>query len=159
MYATAHNASDSPVVIDAEGRTIEGGGFGTVDTTADEVKDLAEDGVLHIFPELQAGPGQSEEAEAAIAQTTAVRERAARLNGYEKDDLIKLAGKAGINEPNELHKDELETRLAFRTDFDDASALEDIRAEEDKPKRRSRSQPATSSAGAGPGAGNETEEG
>lgn len=126
MFATAHNSTDSPVVIDSEGRTIQGNGFGTVDTTAQEVKDLADDGTLHIFPNLEAGPGQSDEAEKAIASTATVRARAEEFSGYEKEALIKLAGKAGVGQPNDLVKDDLVKALAFRTSFDHEEALDEM---------------------------------
>lgn len=38
MHAVAFNPTDGPVVIDDDGRTVEGGGFAAVDTTVDPVK-------------------------------------------------------------------------------------------------------------------------
>lgn len=137
MYATAYNRTDAPVVIDAEGRSIEGGGFGTVDTLADEVKSLAEAGHLHIFPSLEAGPGQSDAAADAIERTAIVRERAAGLSTVDKDDLVKMAGDAGVSTPNALDKADLITRIAFRPEFDIEAAVakaKDRQAKEEKKK-------------------------
>lgn len=118
MYATAYNASDSPVVIDREGRTLEGGAFGTVETTSSEVKNLAAKGLIHVFPKLDKGPGQSDEAIAAIETTEAATKRAASLAQAAKEDLATIAGDAGIPRPDDLDKDELVYALAMRPDFD-----------------------------------------
>lgn len=162
MYATAYNASESPAIIDAEGRTIEALGFGTVDTTADEVKNLTDAGTLHVFPDLEPGPGQADTANDAAENTREVKTRAGELEALDKADLAKLASRAGIGQADELHKDDLVTRLAFRTEFDYEKTLSDIREEEAEAKKaetssRRRKTTATSTAQAGPG-GPETPE-
>lgn len=149
MFATAYNSTDTAQVVDVEGRTIDAHGFGTVDTTDDATKALAEAGVLHIFPDLEAGPGQSEAAEAAIATTTEVRARQDRFEALDKDELIGLAGKAGVSTPNDLHKPDLVTALALRTSFDDESALEELRAEAKAAKKPKQAR-STASAGSTP---------
>jgi hypothetical protein len=129
VYATAYNTTDRPIVVDAEGRSIGGGEFGTVDTTADEAKMAAEAGDLFIYPELTEGPGQNPAATDAIRNTETVRARAIRLGELEKEDLQELGGQAGMADANDARKRDLVTGLAFRTDFDDEAALAKMRGQ------------------------------
>lgn len=46
VYAAAYNPTDSPVVIDGEGRTLGGRAWGPVETTEDAVKAALSDGRL-----------------------------------------------------------------------------------------------------------------
>lgn len=46
----AFNPTDGPVVVDSEGRTVDGHGWGDVDSTDDAVKGAVDDGRLLLLP-------------------------------------------------------------------------------------------------------------
>lgn len=72
MFQTVYNSTDRPVLIDAEGRTIEGRGWGSVDDSKPEVKEALKNESLVIVDDIGAGPGVNPRAAAAVAQTKAL---------------------------------------------------------------------------------------
>jgi hypothetical protein len=115
VIAVAYNASDGPVVIDEEGRILGGGEWGVVDNTEGPAKQAAEAGDLHIFPDLDEGPGQNPAAIDAIRRASGIRERQGAFAALEKKDLDKTAAEAEIPGREEMDKDRLVSALAFRT--------------------------------------------
>lgn len=94
---TAYNTGDSPVLIDNVGRTLGGGEWGTVDTTADAVKLAVSANRLRLFtggfPEgVQLAPQAAE----AHATTDEVGRRADALGGLDRDSLAAIASDAGL---------------------------------------------------------------
>lgn len=76
MYKTAYNTTDSPVVVDEEGRVLGGREWGTVDDTFEGVKRGAAEGRLHVFHQrFDEGPGQNPDAIAAQQRTAELEER------------------------------------------------------------------------------------
>lgn len=107
MYATVFNTTDSPLVVDAEGRIIGGGDWGTVDTTADEAKVALDDDRLVIVEERKDHPAAE-----VFARTAVVRKSADALAKLDKDRLTALAEDNGVD-PDQ-HKPELVRALAAR---------------------------------------------
>jgi hypothetical protein len=114
MYRLGFNPTAGPVVIDAEGRTLAGGEWGPVDSTAAEVRSAAETGALI----LQDEPGD-EAGDAPRNGWLAVgraEEARATLDGLDRADLADLARRAdllGADDPDPT-KSELVAMLAPR---------------------------------------------
>jgi hypothetical protein len=74
MLVTAHNVTDSPIVVTPEGHSLGGGEWGTVEDTYDPVIDAVGRGAIHLFPQgIEAGPGQNPDAVAADQRTKALQ--------------------------------------------------------------------------------------
>lgn len=84
MFRTAYNPTDAPVVIDDEGRTLEGLAWGPVRSTAEEVRGALERGTLVLLDTDTDTAGeldpQAREALDATAELEAAR-RAGELTG------------------------------------------------------------------------------
>lgn len=117
MYSTAFNRTESPIVVDEDGRTIGGGEWGTVDTTAELVKANQAAGWLIVFPELEAVEDTAREAREAIEQTASIRERAEAFGSLETEELEAIARDAGTD-PGDRHKRDLVHYLSYRSDLD-----------------------------------------
>lgn len=126
--AVAFNSAETPVVVDFEGRSIEGQGWGVVETTADEVKELGEAGVLRVYPTLADEDGIDDRARDAVRRAETIRKRASSLQQVRKEDLLELAGPAGVRNPNDLDKPDLVRALAWRPDYAYEEPLKAIRA-------------------------------
>lgn len=66
MYVAAYNPTDGPVVIDADGRTLEGRGWGPVQTTEEAAKAALDDGRLVKIARPTGGGKLTAAAEAAL---------------------------------------------------------------------------------------------
>lgn len=121
-YITAYNTTDTVLVVDEDGRTIDGHGWGTVDTTSELVKGATEAGWLELYRDLDAGPGQNPAATEAIEETKATVARAEVYSELEADHLRRIATDAGY-EGEETSKSGLVAYLSHRGDLDaEASA-------------------------------------
>lgn len=136
--ATAFNSTDSPIEIDAEGRTIGGGEWGTVDTTSDLVKTAAETGGLEIYRDLDEGPGQNPDAIEAIRTTRSTQERLEQAQALDRDALDEAATKARLN-PENMTKAELAYALAMRPEISlEGSEPKAAEAETEEPAKAPR---------------------
>lgn len=91
MYRTAWNPADVPVVVDAEGRTIGGGEYGTVDTTDSAAKALLDAESLLLVSDPPSDADINPALRAALAATEARQVAAVALRGQDKADLVTLA--------------------------------------------------------------------
>lgn len=117
MYRLGFNPTSGPVVIDAEGRTLGGGEWGPVDSTANAVRAAVDAGALV----LQDAP--AEDAQTAPAASTAAaavveaEDRRARLGDLDREVLGELARNTGVIDAGEdtPTKAELVAMLTPRT--------------------------------------------
>ena len=79
MFVTVFNPTDTPVVVDGTtGASCLGLSWAPADENDPVVEAAVKAGRLHVYPQpLEAGPGQSEEAVAAVAATAAKNAEAA----------------------------------------------------------------------------------
>lgn len=120
MFQTAFNATDGVLLADDFGRTVDGGSWGTVDTTCDAVEQAVEAGLLHLFPAgISDGPGQNPLAVEASSHTELTSQRADQLRQADKSDLVAFAIAEGLlSEDEEVpHKADLVKALALRLDL------------------------------------------
>lgn len=128
MFATAFNTTDAPVVVDDEGRTIEGRSWGTIETTTDAAKAAADEGTLQVYPDkLDDAPGQNPDAVDAYHRTAAVQSRARAYSELDTDELARLADDEADFKPRRRHKRDLVHHLALRDDVDHKEAIKRLR--------------------------------
>ena len=95
MYKTAYNTTDTPLVVDDDGRVLPARSFGTVQSTAEQVKSAVERGEVVFHDRPSKNVAISPEAKAAFDETDRVADRAAKFDGFERDALAVLAGAEG----------------------------------------------------------------
>lgn len=79
MFRPAHNATDSPVLIDDRGRQLGGREWGPVDTTLDEVRAAEARRTLVVFDPAKIGPDAIDAARDAAKAADALNDRRGRL--------------------------------------------------------------------------------
>jgi hypothetical protein len=110
---TVFNTTDRPVVLDAEGREVGGGEWGTADSTAEAAKAGLEPGGGLVRAEIPDTGDVNPQARAAAERTARLAERHTALTALDPKVLDRLAAKAGLPEGN---KTDLVRSLAFRED-------------------------------------------
>lgn len=131
-FKTVFNTTDSPVVVDSEGRSIGGFEHGTVDTTEDLASDAMDAHVLipSVLPtgDVEVDP----QVKAAHAATKDRTEKAERLRKMEKDDLAALAASDPSTEHlADEHKGDMVAGLAAR-DVEPDTASEPVKTGKSK---------------------------
>ncbi len=152
VYLAALNVSDSPVVVDDEGRMLGGGDWGPVRRN-EQVRVAADAGDLHLFPGGVADePGQNPEAVRAAKRAAELTERSAAFANLDREQLGGMAGDAGVL-PEGVEdlpdKDHLVERLALSSaevptaevaaNDDEAEASPPAASASSSPNRRRRS--------------------
>lgn len=97
MFVPAQNVSDSPVLIDAAGRTLGGGDWGPVDRHDPVAQEAIGDSRLAIHPDLVVSGDTSEEARTAVERAEVLERRRRELANLSEDQLTTLANAAGID--------------------------------------------------------------
>jgi hypothetical protein len=116
-YKTAFNPGDSPVVVDAEGRTIGGGEWDAVSSTEDAAKAGFDSGALVAVDADPEGDGLNPNAQAALQRTASLNARHSELQGLDVEELRKAATKGGVvDEGDKSSKTELLSALVRRPD-------------------------------------------
>lgn len=103
QYVTVYNPSDSPVVVDEEGRVIGGQSWGTLDRSDPIAKRLLKDNLVSEVSERE-GSDVVTAAVEAFERTKGVRERRRRASEMEVGDLRAIAEEADLIEPGEQPK-------------------------------------------------------
>lgn len=135
MYSTAYNRTESPIVVDEDGRTLGGGEWGTVDTTGELVKAAQAAGWVVVFPDLEATADTAPDAREAIEQTKAIRDRSEAYGDLETDELEAIVAKAG-GDPADRHKRDLVHYLSYRDDLDPAEVSKTLKRAASASKRK-----------------------
>lgn len=113
MYRLAYNPTDSPVLVDAAGRTLGGREWGPVKTTADEVK-VAHDAGRLVYVELDAKHRNrvDEAASRAHDRVDELTKRSSAFDAVEKGELEQLVTKHQLRAHPHASKSELVDLLA-----------------------------------------------
>lgn len=98
MFVAAHNPTDQAVVVDDAGRTLGGGEWGVVDTTADQVKTAVDAARLTLAPDLKADSGNTADANDAARTAETAEKRRRQLDALDADAVHALADQAGVGE-------------------------------------------------------------
>ncbi len=104
QYVTVYNPSDSPVVVDEEGRVIGGQSWGTLDRSDPIAKGLLKDDLVSEVSEREGSNDVVPAAVEAFERTKGVRERRRRASEMDVGDLRAIAEEADLIEPGEQPK-------------------------------------------------------
>lgn len=110
MYRLAYNPTDAPMLIDAAGRTLGGGEWGPVSSTADEVKAALEADTL-VYVDLADDAEASVPAAAARTRVAELNERTEAFGALDKPELEQLA--AELEPADGANKAQLVELLAY----------------------------------------------
>lgn len=126
-YRAAYNVLDRPVPVDDEGRTLEGGGWGTIDATSEAGKAAIDQGNVVLVDLDTDAPGLNLDALRAVNEAGRLEERRQALTELTKAELEALArehdllGAAEeVTEGDNLRKRELVAVLVRRPEVDPA---------------------------------------
>lgn len=115
MYVTVFNPSDSPVLLDEEGRSVGGGEWATAETTDDVTKAALADGRLVKVDAPESDPDRryfNAQALGTFEQTARYGERSDTLSEKDKPQLVKIARSQGvIGDEDDLSVTELRRKL------------------------------------------------
>jgi hypothetical protein len=95
-FVLAYNPSDAPVQVDLRGRTIGGGEWGPVQSTADALAD----GRLVKVDLPRKSEGTDPDARAAAARVDELNDRQSHFNGMDVDELLALVRGTGAIGPD-----------------------------------------------------------
>lgn len=97
MFVPAQNVSDSPVLIDADGRTLGGGEWGAVDRHDPHAQQAIGDSRLVIHPDLEPTADTVDDARIALERAAVLEARRVELANLDADQLATLAVSAGLD--------------------------------------------------------------
>jgi len=96
VYRSVYNTSDQPVTVDAQGHTIGGREWGTVQTTEDRADRLIGNRTLVFVADPPAGVRIDSRLTDVIERTKNFHERDSKVNAADKEVLVDLAIECGL---------------------------------------------------------------